>query len=193
MSERTSGMELLRNRTVIYTIGHSTRTIEEFLELLREHEIRTLADVRRFPGSRRYPQFGSEALARALAQAGIAYRHVEALGGRRRPRPDSPNDAWRNPQFRGYADHMDTPEFGSALAALLQAAADSRLAIMCAEAVPWQCHRQLISDALVARGVRVVHILEPGKTSDHELSEHARVTRAGRVAYPGNAAQLDLL
>jgi uncharacterized protein (DUF488 family) len=177
----------------VYTIGHSSRTIDEFMDLLHEQRIEALIDVRRFPGSRRYPHFGAQALANTLEAAGIAYQHVDALGGRRSPRPNSPNEAWRNPQFRGYADHMDSAEFQAALADLIDAAPSRRQSLMCAEAVPWQCHRQLIADALVARGVAVKHIIQSGKVNEHELSQHARVLEGGRVIYPGSGAQLDLL
>ena len=141
-----------------------------------------LVDVRRYPGSRRHPQFEREALARALEGAGIEYRHEPDLGGHRQPRADSPNTAWRNAAFRGYADHTATPEFQQALARLL--AAPPRTAVMCAEAVPWRCHRQLIADALVARGVDVRHILGPRRVEPHVLHGDARVAPDGRVAYP---------
>jgi uncharacterized protein (DUF488 family) len=150
--------------------------------LLRESEVRLLVDVRRYPGSRRHPQFAREALSRALAEAGIAYRHEPDLGGHRRPRADSPNTAWRNEAFRGYADHLASPEFAQALERLLEA--PERTAILCAEAVPWRCHRQLIADALVARGVEVRHILGPGRVQAHALHAEARVEQ-GRVTYPG--------
>jgi uncharacterized protein (DUF488 family) len=186
-------MALPPEGNTVYTIGHSSRITEEFLDLLLENKIQTVVDVRRFPGSRRYPHFGSEQLERFLNNVGVEYRHVDALGGRRAARPGSPNDAWRNPQFRGYADHMDTDEFRAALADLVQSAAVRRPAIMCAEALPWQCHRQLIADALVARGVRVLHIIQAGKQNEHELSPHARTLEDGRIVYPAGGAQLDLL
>lgn len=168
----------------VFTVGHSTRTAEEFLELLRENGIALLVDVRRFPGSRRHPQFGSEALARSLRGAGIGYRHEPDLGGRRTPRPDSPNTAWRNASFRAYADHMDSAEFRAALDRL---AADSRerpTTVMCAEAVPWRCHRRLIADALVARGVPVLDVLAPGDTRPHALHPDAVVLPDARLVYP---------
>jgi uncharacterized protein (DUF488 family) len=178
---------------LVYTIGHSTRTIEELLGLLRENDVQTVVDVRRFPGSRRHPQFGKDQLPAWLATAGIAYVHADALGGRRVPREDSPNDGWRNAQFRGYADYMDTDEFRAALHDLIERASKQRVAIMCAEAVPWRCHRQLIADALLANGVQVRHILQPGRTSEHELNPSARVLAGGRVVYPGTGTQMDLL
>jgi uncharacterized protein (DUF488 family) len=165
----------------IYTIGHSTRTLLEFVRLLREHDVARLADVRRFPMSRRLPHFNSDALAHGLGRAGIAYEHFEALGGRRRPLKDSPNGAWESDQFRGYADHMGTTPFHSALDALLES--DASTAVMCAEAVPWRCHRNLLSDELLRRGVTVIHILGAGSVQEHKLSEMARI-EDGRVVYP---------
>jgi uncharacterized protein (DUF488 family) len=170
----------------IHTIGHSTRAIPDFIALLRREGVRHVADVRTFPGSRRHPQFGREALAAALAEAGIAYSHHPALGGRRRPRPDSPNGAWRNEGFRGYADHMASEEFHEALDALVALASHEPVAIMCAEAVPWRCHRNLIADALVVRGVEVRHILD-ARSDPHRLTRFA-VVRHGRVEYPPPAA-----
>jgi uncharacterized protein (DUF488 family) len=167
---------------LVFTIGHSTRTIGEFLDLLVRHDIRVVADVRRFPGSRRHPQFGHEALAASLAEAAIGYEHWPELGGRRPPLRDSPNTAWRNAGFRGYADYMATPEFDRAISALTARASQVRTAIMCAEAVPWRCHRMLIADALVADGVSVRHILGAG-VSSHVLSPSA-VSRGRTVTYP---------
>ena len=163
----------------IYTIGHSTRTLDELVALLREHGVTRLADVRRYPGSRRHPQFSREALEASLT--GIDYIHCEALGGRRKPLPDSRNGAWKNDQFRGYADHMGTPEFQGALDQLLQG--DRPTAVMCAEAVPWRCHRNLLADELVRRGLEVIHITAPQKAHPHKLSEMARLER-DRVVYP---------
>jgi hypothetical protein len=169
---------------VIYTLGHSTRPIEALLALLAEHAVELLVDVRRFPGSRRYPQFGRDALAASLGAAGVEYRHEVDLGGRRRGAPDSPNTFWRNAGFRGYADYLASPEAVAALERLGAEARERRLAIMCAEAVPWRCHRQLISDALVSRGIEVVHILAPGRTERHTLNAQARVQSDGRLIYP---------
>ena len=171
----------------IWTIGHSTRTIDAFLALLERERIAHIADVRRFPGSRRHPQYGSEALARALADVGIGYSHHPELGGRRTPRSDSPNGAWRNASFRGYADYMQTPEFAAALERLVATAAQSRTAIMCAEAVPWRCHRSLVADALVARAIPVLHILD-GRTDPHALTPFA-VVHEGQVSYPPRAGE----
>jgi uncharacterized protein (DUF488 family) len=173
------------SRTV-YTIGHSTRTIEEFVALLREHGIELLVDVRRFPGSRRHPQFGSAALAASLNEVGIGYRHAEPLGGRRRSEGGaaSPNTAWRNDAFRAYADYMATPPFRAALDLLIQLSRERTTVIMCAEAVPWRCHRRLITDALLARGVPVADIIGPGEATPARLSEHAVVGEEGTVIYP---------
>ena len=161
--------------------------IEDFIALVREGGVRTLVDVRRQPFSRRHPQFSRDALARSLADAGIAYAHEGDLGGHREPRADSPNTAWRIDAFRGYADHMATPAFQEALA---RVAALERAAVMCAEANPADCHRQLLSDALVARGVTVRHLIAPGRAQEHAL--HPRAVRRGDVlVYPG-AGQLSL-
>ena len=172
----------------IYTIGHSTRTFDEFLALLREHGVERLADIRRYPGSRRLPHFSSENLARALPDAGIAYEHVESLGGRRKAVANSPNGGLRNEQFRGYADHMGTGEFREALDRLL---ADPRVtAIMCAEAVPWRCHRNMVSDDLLRRGVEVLHIIGPGAARPHTLPKYARMEK-DRVIYPPAQGSLE--
>jgi uncharacterized protein (DUF488 family) len=172
----------------VFTAGHSTRSIEELLALLAGHGVRTLVDVRRFPGSRRHPQFSRDALAASLAGAGLQYVHELGLGGRRAARPGSPHTAWRVDAFRGYADYMETPEFEAALARLMQRAADpdgQPIALLCAEALPWRCHRRLISDALVARGVGVLHIMGPGRAEAHALDANARVLPGGRLLYAG--------
>ncbi|HEX6748157.1 MAG TPA: DUF488 domain-containing protein [Longimicrobium sp.] len=170
----------------IYTIGHSTRTIEQFIALLRENGIELLVDVRRFPGSRRHPQFGSAQLAASLAEAGIGYVHAELLGGRRSGEAvaASPNTAWRNDAFRAYADYMATPGFRAALDRLISLSRERRTTIMCAEAVPWRCHRRLITDALLARGIPVEDITGPGGAAPARLSEHALVRGDGTVIYP---------
>jgi len=167
----------------IFTIGHSTRTFAEFLSLLEEHRIALLVDVRHFPGSRRVPWATAAVLSRDLPSRGIGYTHLEALGGYRKPRADSPNSGWRTEGFRGYADHMASPEFAAAVERLLTLAGDRRTAIMCAEAVPWKCHRSLLSDALVARGVPVTHILGRRSTQPHRLTSFAKI-RGNRVTYP---------
>jgi uncharacterized protein (DUF488 family) len=164
----------------IYTIGHSTRPLDELSGLLREHGVKRLADIRRFPGSRRYPHFSRESLAASLPPAGIEYEHVVELGGRRDPLPDSRNTAWRNGQFRGYADHMATTEFQNALDRLLESEVPT--AILCAEAVPWRCHRNLVSDELTRRGYEVIHILGPGASQRHVINPVARVVD-GHLVY----------
>ncbi|HEX9107549.1 MAG TPA: DUF488 domain-containing protein [Longimicrobiales bacterium] len=175
--------------TRIWTIGHSTRPAEELVELLRGEGVTQLVDVRRFPGSRRQPQYGREALAGSLADAGIAYVHEPALGGRRAAARDSGNTFWRAGGFRGYADYMATGEFAEALRRLESLAAERPTAIMCAEAVPWRCHRQLVADALVARGHDVVHIMGGGRVQRHQLNAAARVNPDGTLTYPGEPAQ----
>lgn len=150
---------------MVHTVGHGARPIDAFLATVREAGVSTLIDVRRFPGSRRHPQFGRDALAEALGRAGIGYEwHGEALGGRRSRRPDSRHTALRTAAFAGYADHMDTAEFRTAIDALVARARTEKLAIMCAETVWWHCHRMLIADALVMRGATVVHLLDVGRT-----------------------------
>lgn len=170
---------------VIHTVGHSTRSAEEFLALLRANGIAAIADVRRFPASRRHPHFARDAMAAWLADAGIGYRHVEALGGRRAARPDSINTGLRHPSFRGYADYMQTTPFRDALDAVVAWAAGQPTALLCAEAVWWQCHRGLIADVLTARGHEVRHILDSRAAPRvHRLHEVARIAD-GEVRYPG--------
>ncbi len=176
---------------MVHTIGHSTREFPEFLGLLESQGIRHVVDVRRYPASRRHPQYARALLEQALAAAGIAYTHEQDLGGRRQPRPDSPNTGWRSESFRGYADYMDTDAFQAALGRLIAHAKQSRAAVMCAEAVPWRCHRQLIADALVARGHEVGHILSPERVDAHRLTPFARVGSDGLVRYPALPEQLD--
>lgn len=168
----------------IWTIGHSTRPIDLFLELLRGHGVACIADVRTVPRSRRHPQFSREALEHSLPEAGLRYEHVADLGGLRKPRRDSANLGWRHPSFRGYADYMQTAPFAAALIRLEALARSAPTAVMCAEAVWWQCHRQLIADALVARGHEVRHIMSAGSATPHALTSFARVEE-GRVDYPG--------
>ncbi|HEY3886156.1 MAG TPA: DUF488 domain-containing protein [Vicinamibacterales bacterium] len=168
----------------IFTIGHSTLAIDEFVALLTRHGIRQLADVRTVPRSRRHPQFSKEALAETLAEHEIVYQHFPPLGGLRTPRSDSPNSAWQHSGFRGYADHMQRREFAQGLDALLQFASRAPTAIMCAEAVWWRCHRRLLADALLVRNVTVRHILPRGVPKPHELSEFARVDGL-TLTYPG--------
>lgn len=158
----------------LWTIGHSTHTFDDFVQLLRAHAIEWIADVRRFPGSRRHPQFGPT-LPAALAEAGIGYRHFEALGGRRRPRPDSRNGVWRSEAFRGYADHMADPAYRQAFDALAQHASVQRSAVMCAERLWWQCHRSMLADDFVLHGWQVEHILGTAATAAHAFREPARL------------------
>jgi uncharacterized protein (DUF488 family) len=167
----------------ILTIGHSTRTIETFLELLRAHSVKRLVDVRTIPRSRYNPQFNSDTLAATLGDCGIGYMSMKELGGLRHARSDSPNTGWRNLSFRGYADYMQTPEFAAGVAALIEMAQGERTAIMCAEAVPWRCHRSLIADALLVRGCAVAHIMGASEAQPHSLTSFARV-RGERIIYP---------
>lgn len=168
----------------IWTIGHSTRTAEEFGEILVAHHIETLVDVRMFPGSRRLPQFNKAALSEFLASLGIAYRHEPRLGGRRSARKDSHNTAWKNASFRAYADHMETDEFRNGVEELLEVSAAARTTIMCAEALWWRCHRGLISDYLKANGHTVIHIVSEKKTEEHPFTSAARIIE-GKLDYRG--------
>ncbi len=168
----------------IWTIGHSTLTIDDFLELVQANEIKTLADVRSFPSSRRYPHFNSVALSEALAADGIEYFHLPELGGRRQARPDSANIAWRNTSFRGYADYMETDVFRAGIERLLTIARNNRTAIMCAEAVWWRCHRGLIADYLKVSGVNVIHINSMTSHTDHPYTTAARI-QDGHLNYGG--------
>jgi uncharacterized protein (DUF488 family) len=169
-------------RSTIWTIGHSTRPLETFLGLVDRHQLGAIADVRRFPGSRRYPQYAEAALRASLAQHGIHYCWLPALGGRRRPLPDSPNVAWRNASFRGYADHMASAEFSRGLNELLELAGRLRTTLLCAEAMWWRCHRALIADALRVRGIEVVHIVDGQHAVAHPYTSPARVVQ-GRLSY----------
>jgi hypothetical protein len=169
----------------VLTIGHSTRTLKEFVALLLAHDVKQLIDVRTLPRSRHNPQFNQGRLPRPLQKAGIRYRHMAELGGLRHARPDSINRAWRNASFRGFADYMQTPEFEEALNQLIHLAQKRRIAIMCAEAVPWRCHRSLIGDALLVRGIRVEEIASQTRTRPHTLTPWAQVRRK-RVSYPAS-------
>jgi uncharacterized protein (DUF488 family) len=171
----------------IFTIGHSTRTLDEFLGLLRANGVRTLVDVRTVPRSRRNPQFNRETLPEDLQAAGIEYVPRPGLGGLRRPRPDSTNLAWRNESFRGYADYMQTAEFEENLNQVVELASQGPLALMCAEAVPWRCHRSLIADALLAREIPVLEIIGPNSVRPHKLTPWARLD-GRRVTYPAATA-----
>jgi uncharacterized protein (DUF488 family) len=169
----------------VFTIGHSTRTWKEFLELLRAHGIERVVDVRSIPRSRHNPQFNRETLSPKLRGARINYVHLRSLGGLRHARRDSPNMGWRNASFRGYADYMQTPEFMKGLLRLTKLAKQKKTAIMCAEAVPWRCHRSLIADALAVRGIRAAHIVSGKRVQDHTLTSFACV-RGDRIIYPGD-------
>lgn len=170
----------------IWTIGHSTRTADEFRAVLERYGIEALIDVRRFPGSRRLPQFGSGQLARDLQRAGIAYEWLESLGGRRRASKQSVNSAWRNDAFRAYADHLASEEFAEGLNELLMVGHGLKTVVMCAEVLWWRCHRRLISDVLVSLGAEVVHIRDANHSELHRLVEPARVVR-GRLTYAASS------
>jgi hypothetical protein len=172
----------------VLTIGHSTRTFEEFLSMLQAHGVEQLVDIRSIPKSRRVPQFNSDALASSLHGQGIKYVHLKSLGGRRHAKKDSLNLGWRNASFRGYADYMATQEFHQGLSRLLGLAQTKRTAIMCAEAVPWRCHRSLVGDALLVRGVRVQDILSATSQRPHQLTPFAKVT-GFNIVYPEESAQ----
>ena len=170
-------------RGAIFTIGHSTLPIDRFLGLLRTFGIERLVDIRTVPRSRHNPQFNADALSGALAGSRVDYMPMPSLGGLRRPRKDSPNTGWRNESFRGYADYMQTPAFAEALEKLIAASREKRVAIMCAEALPWRCHRSLVADALAIRGVPAIDILSNAKSRPHELTPFARV-EGTRLTYP---------
>ncbi len=174
----------------IWTVGHSTRPLPVFLDLLNSRRIDAIADVRRFPGSRRHPHFAREALEQSLPADGIDYQWLPQLGGRRTPLPATTNTGWRNLSFRGYADHLSSAEFADGLVQLLDFAAPRRCALMCSEALWWQCHRALIADVLTLRGVQVLHLLAEGKEAPHTYTSPARIVD-GYLAYPG-VAQPDM-
>jgi uncharacterized protein (DUF488 family) len=172
----------------ILTIGHSNHPLDRFLELLARHGVEALADIRRFPSSRKHPHFNRDGMAAALSAAGIEYRWLEALGGRRgKPQEESINLGLQNPSFRNFADYMGTVEFRAGLAELLEMAGHKRTAMMCAEGLFWQCHRRLVSDCLLAGGVEVEHIMPAGETRPHGLTRGA-VIEGGRVTYPGDSS-----
>jgi uncharacterized protein (DUF488 family) len=173
----------------IFTIGHSTRPIDEFIDLLRANAVKQLADIRTIPKSRHNPPFNSDALAASLRAAHIRYVHLQELGGLRHAKLDSINLGWRNASFRGYADYMQTPEFARALERAIHLAESSPTALMCAEAVPWRCHRSLVADALLVRGIRVEEIIGPAKPKEHKLTPFAFV-RGARITYPSDQSSL---
>lgn len=168
----------------IWTIGHSTRSAEEFNEILLAHQIGALVDVRSFPGSRRYPHFNRQELANNLEAIGVLYSHNSQLGGRRRPSPNSKNSAWKNASFRAYADHMEGDEFREGIEKLLEVASTRRTAMMCAEALWWRCHRSLIADYLKSKGFDVIHIIDGKKTEAHPYTSAARIVD-GELTYAG--------
>lgn len=176
----------------VWTIGHSTRSIDKFLDILSRHGIEAIIDVRRLPASRRNPQYNSDALREALDARGIEYTWLPSLGGRRTPAPDSPNTRWRNAAFRGYADHMETKEFADGLEAILDTASGLRSAILCAEAVWWRCHRALLADALSSLGIAVMHILDESKAVAHPFTAAARIVDGELTYAPGESGAEEL-
>jgi uncharacterized protein (DUF488 family) len=174
---------------LMWTIGHSNRTLEEFLHLLQAHRVNLVIDVRKMPGSRRNPQFNRDTLSQALRDAHIEYMHMPCLGGLRRRQPNSPNTGWKNASFQGYADYMLTAQFEESLLELLNRSRCRRSALMCAEALPWRCHRSLIADALTVRGIAVEHILSAPKSQSHVLKPWARVHEM-RITYPPQTVEL---
>ena len=168
----------------ILTIGHSTRTIEEFIDLLKAHGAQLVVDIRTVPRSRRNPQFNEDTLAASLGKSGIDYVRLKELGGLRHPRKDSQNTGWRNASFRGFADYMQTPDFETGINELIRLAQNRTVAIMCAEALPWRCHRSLVADALLVRGVKVEHIMTLKKTTEHSMTKWAKV-EGRQITYPG--------
>ena len=177
-----------RKSLLVLTIGHSTRPLQEFLELLQAHAVSRLVDVRTVPRSRYNPQFNRDSLPEALGKAGITYVHTPELGGLRHPRADSQNAGWRNASFRGFADYMQTPEFAAALEALMESAREEQIALMCAEALPWRCHRSLIADAFTVHGVSVEHIMSKTARQTHALTPWAEVRRK-RLTYPAQTGR----
>ena len=178
-----------RPSPIVLTIGHSTRTLEEFIGLLQAHAVSRVVDVRTVPRSRHNPQFNKDSLPDPLKKAGLGYVHMPGLGGLRHPKRDSPNMGWRNASFRGYADYMQTPEFADSLEELIQLASQGRIALMCAEAVPWRCHRSLIADALTVRGIRTEDIMSPTRRQIHTLTPFAKVCGT-TVSYPAEDSQI---
>lgn len=173
---------------IVLTIGHSTRPLEEFIRLLQAHGATCVVDVRTVPRSRHNPQFNKASLPRALKKAGLGYVHLPGLGGLRHAKRDSPNVGWRNASFRGYADYMQTPEFAQSLEELIRLANQDRIVLMCAEAVPWRCHRSLIADALLVRGIRTEDIMSPTRRQVHTLTPFAKV-HGTAITYPAEASR----
>lgn len=173
-------------QTVVLTIGHSTRPLNSFIRILKANSVTRLIDIRTMPRSRFNPQFNADNLPASLTEVGISYLHMEKLGGLRHPHPDSPNAGWRNASFRGYADYMQTEDFDKALEALISIAAQETVVLMCAEAVPWRCHRSLIADALTVRGIRVEHIMSETTRKIHVITPFAQVHDT-HILYPAQA------
>jgi uncharacterized protein (DUF488 family) len=173
----------MKSGLTVYTIGHSTRSVEEFMSLLSENHIALLADVRRFPSSAKYPWFNKEALENSLQKISVRYIHFESLGGRRKPVQDSPNIIWKNNAFRGYADYMDTAEFKTAVKILEEFASKNITCYMCSESVWWRCHRSLISDYLKNKGWKVMHIMAAGKLQEHPYTAPAK-SRQQNISFP---------
>ncbi len=182
----------MHSLTNVQVLMHSTRPLEEFIALLSAYRITLLVDIRLVPASRRFPQFAQAALATSLASVGVDYLHLKDLGGRRTPRVDSPHSGWRSRSFRGYADYMESSQWAAAMATLLVRAQAATSALMCAEALPWRCHRQLVADTLVVRGATVWHIMSRGRLERHQLTPFARVDGI-RIIYDGAGSQLALL
>ena len=182
MQNSRNGFCLLSTNMTIWTIGHSNRSLDDFLALVAAFVIEVLVDVRRFPGSRKHPHFNQAELSKSLAEVDVEYEFFPELGGRRKPRADSPNTAWRNESFRAYADYMETEEFRAGIERLLAVANERRVAVMCSEAVWWRCHRSLIADYLKAAGIEVQHILSPKKSELHPYTAAARLVE-GRLSY----------
>lgn len=189
-ADRSSRSNEAESRPVVYTVGHSNRPLDEFVELLHAHHVAQVVDVRKMPRSASQPQFNFETLPKALAKSGIGYRHLAGLGGLRRGKSDSPNGGWRNPSFQAYADHMQTEEFDLGLAVLVKLAVERPVAVMCAEAVPWRCHRSLIADAMVVRAFMVLDILSPTRCQPHVLTPWAKV-EGTRITYPPEAIECE--
>lgn len=185
----TSDHEKSSSKHRILTVGHSTRSIKEFIDLLKSNGVKLLIDIRTIPKSKRNPQFNTDALAKSLDAAKIDYFHLKGLGGLRKPKRDSKNLGWRNESFRGYADYMQTPEFGDALGRAIELAERKPVALMCAEAVPWRCHRSLVADALMARGIEVFEIVSKSQPKLHKMTPFARVAGT-EVTYPSETSEL---
>jgi uncharacterized protein (DUF488 family) len=173
----------MNRKSPVHTIGHSTKTIEEFLSLLKSYDVEKVADIRTIPRSRHNPQFNMDTLAPFLRRKGIGYFHMKGLGGLRHALKDSINMGWQNPSFRGFADYMQTLEFEESLSRLIKMTEKKRVALMCAEAVPWRCHRSLVADALKVRGMEVVHIMSVTSSHPHTLTSFAKV-QGKRITYP---------